>query len=268
MENNKIIDILNSYIQLAPSQQTALDIFSGEWSSYLPEPFSNLMAGQVPLFNDDRISWFAEQINSNFEEFSVLELGPLEGGHSYMFEQLGAKEITAIEANSRAFLKCLIIKEILNLKRVSFKHGDFVEYLRETKSSFDVCVASGVLYHMKNPVELIALLAKCCTNYLCVWTHYYDNEIITENPKLAPHFTQAQDIEYKNFSCTLHKQEYQDALDWSGFCGGSASISYWMTRDDILSCLDFFGFEVLGINFDHLHHQNGPSLALVAKKKK
>ena len=73
------------------------------------------MAGQVPLFNDDRISWFAEQINSNFEEFSVLELGPLEGGHSYMFEQLGAKEITAIEANSRAFLKCLIIEELLNL---------------------------------------------------------------------------------------------------------------------------------------------------------
>lgn len=50
-----------------------------------------------------------------------LELVPLEGGHSYMLQKMGVKKIIAIEANSRAFLKCLCIKEIFDLNKVEFK---------------------------------------------------------------------------------------------------------------------------------------------------
>jgi SAM-dependent methyltransferase len=80
----------------------------------------------------------------------VLELGPLEGGHSFMFERLGAREVIAIEANPRAYLKCLIIKELLDLRRVRFLCGDFLEYLRADGTDFDLVFASGVLYHMRN----------------------------------------------------------------------------------------------------------------------
>ena len=38
--------------------------------------------------------------------------------------------ITAIEANRRAYLKCLVMKETLGLTRTRFLLGDFVEYLR------------------------------------------------------------------------------------------------------------------------------------------
>ena len=47
--------------------------------------------------------------------FGILELGPLEGAHTYRLEQLGAERILAIEANVEAYLKCLIVKEILGL---------------------------------------------------------------------------------------------------------------------------------------------------------
>jgi hypothetical protein len=241
-----------------------LDIFPGEWTSVLPAPFSSLKAGASELFNDARIKWFVDTIGT-INNKTILELGPLEGGHTYMLEQLGASRIVAIEANTRAFLKCLIIKELLGLQRARFLCGDFVEYLHQDGESFHICLASGVLYHMQNPAELIALLARRCSEHLFVWTHYYDPAIISANPLLAPRFTGSEFSEYEGFQHTLYRQEYQSALNWTGFCGGSAPTSYWMTRDDIIRCLHHFGFEVQGVNFDHTDHPNGPALALLAK---
>ncbi|HET8630288.1 MAG TPA: hypothetical protein VFL91_22955, partial [Thermomicrobiales bacterium] len=55
-----------------------------------------LRAGTVPLFEDARITWAAEQFGG-FAEKTVRELGPLEGAHTTMLERLGATSITAIE---------------------------------------------------------------------------------------------------------------------------------------------------------------------------
>jgi hypothetical protein len=258
-------NILDAYIRTAPSPQNALDIFRGEWSSKLPAPLAELNAGAIGLFNDDRLQWFVTEIGG-VKGKSVLELGPLEGGHTYMLEKMGAAEVTAIEANSRAFLKCLIVKELLNLQRAHFLFGDFIEYLRQPGPNFDIGLASGVLYHMRNPAELIGLLAQRCTKHLLLWTHYYDGTVIKANPALAPKFGESRPAEYAGFRHTLYRQEYQQALDWSGFCGGSAPESAWMSRADVLACLKYFGFVDVRISFDAPDHPNGPSFALVATR--
>jgi hypothetical protein len=260
--------VIDLYLKTAPSPQGTLDIFQGEWSSLLPSPWQDLKAGTVQLFNDDRISWLADQIGG-FTHKSVLELGPLEAGHTYMVEKLGATQIIAVESNTHAFLKCLIIKELLQLQQARFLYGDFIEFLRQQDESiqFQICMASGVLYHMKNPVELIGLLAKHCSEYLFLWTHYYDADIIANNPALTPKFPTSSQSQYGGFQHTLYRYEYQAALNWSGFCGGSAPISAWMSRNDIMECLHYFGFEIQAINFDQTDHPNGPALALVAKRR-
>jgi predicted RNA methylase len=126
------MDILDQYISSAPSPQNALDIFKDEWSSKLPAYLYELESGSVPLFSDARIEWVVNQLGS-FEHKTVLELGPLEGGHTYMLERFGAASITSIEANTRAYLKCLIVKEVLGLNRVKFLCGDFIEFLRNNQ---------------------------------------------------------------------------------------------------------------------------------------
>jgi hypothetical protein len=258
--------ILDSYVKSAPNVQNALDIFKGEWASKLPSPFADLDAGSSELFNDARVTWLAEKIGGAVDR-SVLELGPLEGGHTYMFEKLGASEIVAIEANTRAFLKCLIIKELFDLKRARFLCGDFVEYLRQEKATFQICFASGVLYHMQNPVELIALLAEHCSEHLFLWTHYYDASVILPSPPLAAKFNGSRQNDYKGFTHTLYRQEYQSALNFAGFCGGSAPTSCWMAKADIVRCLEYFGFEVVATEFDHPDHPNGPAIAFLAKRR-
>jgi hypothetical protein len=257
--------ILDQYTHSAPDPQATVDIFRGEWWSAFPEPLSAVKAGPVELFHDARVTWFAESIGGVSGK-SVLELGPLEGGHSYMLEKLGAERITAIESNTRAFLKCLVAKELLQITRVRFLFGDFLEYLGKNLETFDVCMASGVLYHMQHPVELIALLSECCRGHLCLWTHHFDPAVIRANPKLSSRFTRSSPETFEGFHHTLHRQEYQAALNSQRHCGGNAPISHWLSRGDIFRCLDYFGFEVEGVAFDEPDHQNGPALALVARR--
>src|SRR5258706_6101275 len=97
---------LEGYAKSAPDPQNALDIFEGEWVSRLPAPYASLRAGDGALFEDARIAWAGSELGG-FEGKTVLDLGPLEGGHPYMFEKGGAREVLSIEGNGRCYLKCL-----------------------------------------------------------------------------------------------------------------------------------------------------------------
>jgi hypothetical protein len=255
-------NILESYVTTVPSPQNALDIFKGEWASHLPAPCAELQSGPLPLFDDPRIHGFLADIGGVAGK-TVLELGPLEAGHSYMLDRAGAAHITAVEGNTRAFLKCLIVKELVGLAHVQFLCGDFMAYLRAPVGPFDVCVASGVLYHMQNPAELLDLLSQRCAQHLFVWTHYYDRDLIAKSGT-AHKYPSSRPHTHKGFEHTLYVHEYQRALDQPSFCGGSAPSSCWMTKADIVGGLEFFGFTNIRVVGDQLDHPNGPAVTLHA----
>lgn len=257
--------ILDHYVTSAPHPQHALDIFQGEWMCALPEPFSTLRAGIVPAFDDARVEWGIKQLGG-VQGKTVLELGPMEGEHTYMLERHGAAEIVAIEANTRAYLKCLITKEVLALKHARFLCGDFTEYLPINAVKFDVCFASGVLYHMRNPVELLTLIGKA-TDRVYLWTHYYDQQIISRNLNLAGRFAQGVMTEDAGFPHTLHRYSYGTAVSLPYFCGGSAAFSHWLSRADLLACLQHVGLSNIEINFEEPDHPHGPCFALVATRR-
>ncbi len=146
----------------------------------------------------------------------------------------------AIEANSRAFLKCLCIKEIFKLDRAEFKLGDFVSFLRSEKSKYDLVFASGVLYHMENPVDLLKLMSKV-SDRIFLWTHYYDEKILSQNQSLSHKFLPVQKENFEGIALEYSIQSYKNALEWSGFCGGPKTISKWLTRDSILKLLRYLG---------------------------
>lgn len=258
--------VLDQYVTTTPTPQNAVDIFRGEWSSILPEAAGASSAGFARLFDDARMAWFIDLIGGVAGK-DVLELGPLEGGHTWMLDQRGAASILAIEANTHAFLKCLVSKELLEIKRARFVCGDFLEYLRKSDQVFQVCIACGVLYHMLNPAELIDLLSRHCSDRLFVWTHYYDKALVSANKAIAQRFERSSSSSnHRGFAHTLNRQEYQATLNWGGFCGGGSRASNWLTRDDLFRCLTHFGFEIEAVNFDQPNHPNGPALAFSAKR--
>jgi Methyltransferase domain len=207
----------------------------------------------VPLFADDRIEWLARRVNP--AGFNVLELGPLEGGHSYMLERFGASRVVAVEANRRAYLRCLVVKEIFGLQGVEFVCGDFIEYLRHTDESFDLCLASGVLYHMRDPEEMLRLAARV-SNRLYLWTHFYDAELVRRNPLVAAHFPSAHGPPFRF--------EYGDVRETQTFCGAGARFSQWLDRQTIVRLLTELGFDQLEFAFEEPDHQHGPAFAVLA----
>lgn len=259
------MSILDSYTSKTPTPQNILDIFEGEWSSALPAGCGLVTApGQAALFEDSRIEW-AVTMMGGLAGKTCLELGPLEGGHSYMMQRMGAKKITAIEGNSRAFLKCLCIKEIFNLNQVEFKYGDFRAFFAENKERYDTIIASGVLYHMLDPLLIIKQMSQL-TDQLFMWTHYYDAAIINARPELRPKFRKLEEVEVDGIRLQWIEQSYDSALSWKGFCGGSAPTSRWLTRESILNYLTACGFTRIDISFEAPDHPNGPSFAVCAQR--
>ena len=255
--------ILDEYVRVAPDPQKALDIFKGDWWSSLPAPWSNLQAGSLPLFDDGRIHWAIEALGG-VSERTVLELGPLEAGHTYMLEKAGARSIVAIEANTRAFLKCLIASEIVGLQRARFLLGDFEEYLRAGGGErFDAVIASGVLYHVRQPVELIHNIGRI-TDRVFIWTQYYVKERLAAIPHMAHRFGESRLAEHEGFRHTLHRYNYGDFLDTTRFAGGSEEHSHWLSRDDLLGALRHAGFDDVRIGEEEIGHANGPAISLVA----
>ena len=94
------MNILDQYVTRAPTQQNILDLFDGEWSSMMPTTSGlTTRPGTAALFEDGRIAW-AEQQFGGFNARRILELGPLECGHTYMLHERGAESIVSIEANT------------------------------------------------------------------------------------------------------------------------------------------------------------------------
>jgi hypothetical protein len=255
----------SGYFASAPSAQNALDVFEGEWYTSLPGDFRGLRAGPIDLYNDPRLAWGLGEIGAARCR-NVLELGPLEGAHTYMLEQAGCASITSIEGNPRAFLKCLVLKEVLGLQRSHFLCGDFVEYLRGVPSKADLVVASGVLYHMTNPVELIHLISRV-TDCVFVWTHYYDESALANQPRIRRKLTSQIPSEYQGFRHVLFRYEYWGSFGLKRFCGGPNPHAFWMERAAILDCLRFFGFNSIVTNFDEPDHPDGPAFALVGRRQ-
>jgi len=257
------LTLLEGYTRKGPDIQQTFDIFKGQWASKIP--IDNLQTGDNSLFDDERINWYIKNCNG-FSGKTVLELGPLEGGHTYMVSKDGASKITSIEANSRAYLKCLLVKEHVKIENTEFLFGEFNDFLRQTTQTYDIILAIGVLYHMTDPVD--TLLNICAhTDTVFLWTHYYDAQTMSADDVKAFKKTVSQKIT-EEYSCTLHKRNYGSALSLSHFCGGTERFAMWMEKQDIFKVFESRGFNHHKIQFDRPDTKFGPSIAVVFSKNR
>ena len=247
-------------VQAAPTPQLTIDLIDG-WTSRLPDEL-NVKAGQANLFNDARTDWALSLLGS-LEGQSVLELGPLEGGHTYMLHKVGAN-VTAIEANKRGFLKCLIVKELLKLDRARFLFGNFVPWLAAGPHRFDLVWATGVLYHMSDPFELLRLIA-ASTDRVHIWTHYVPDTFDPGEAWAAP-IVRVEEREVTGRRIQHYIRSYLDTATVPQYCGGIDTTSVWLRRADILDSLTCLGLSQIDVAFDTTAHPHGPCFALVATR--
>src|SRR5262245_39266647 len=172
-EDSAPVQLLAGRELRSPSDQNAVDMIPG-WNSQFPSHV-RIEAGNIPLFQDFRIAWAIE----NFGDLtgrSVLELGPLEAAHTSILAAAGA-HVDAIEGNQLAYFKCLIAREILGFPNVRFHLGEFVQGLEQNDKSYDLIVACGVLYHMRDPLRLLQAIARR-TRAIYIWTVAIDDDAV------------------------------------------------------------------------------------------
>lgn len=249
------------FITTAPTHQTALDSVSVAWASRIPLP--DVTAGHAELFDDPRVTWAIETLGG-VEASTCVELGPLEGGHSYMLERAGASHITAIEANRDAYLKCLVTKELFELTHCSFFCGDVIEYLKATDDHFDICWCAGILYHMIDPVQLLELISHRASR-LYIWTHYYDADRLSDGDDKSKAFANGKTVtgQHDGLSYNLHRCNYGVATRLRGFWGGTQPYSNWLTLHDLLAVLEHLGWVDIQTKVDETH-PHGPAVDLIA----
>ncbi len=249
-------------IDQAPSPEMAVKLIP-DWSSILPAEL-NSPGGFAKLFDDTRVTWALEHLGGVAGQ-TVLELGPLEGGHTYMLHKAGARSITAIEANKRCYLKCLIAKELMGTDRARFLLGDFMPWLEAEQRSFDVVWVAGVLYHMVDPMRLLQLVG-ACTNKIHVWTHYVPDEGYKGTEPWTQPIVAVEDRMIKGRVVPHYVRRYFTQTTKTSYCGGVFETAAWLRRSDILDELKRMGFTDIKIGFEEPDHPHGPSFAIAASR--
>lgn len=235
----------------APTAQAAIDLFQGRWTSDVAQVVPGVVSGTTGLFDDPRVGFAVKAFagaEGDLRGQRVLELGPLEAAHTLQLERLGA-EVVAVEGNTEAFLKCLIIKELTRLSRAQFLYGDFVRYLRGIGGErFDLIFCCGVLYHLPDPIELIEAMA-ARTRRVFVWTHYHSEERDTG--------AVAESAGRGGERYTYYRRENVDRRSHVYWGGGQAK-STLMSRGDILRAFERHGFTHSEIHQEEPDHPGGP----------
>ena len=259
--NGSLTEAFAQYEKRIPAQQNAIDAMPG-WSSAFP-PSAQVSAGTIPLFADTRILK-ALAMHGSIEGKHVLEVGPLEGMHTYILSEHGVARVDAVEANKLCYLRCLVTKEILNLDRAAFHLGDIQLWLRDKNISYDFGLASGVLYHMPDPGEFLYLLSRRVRSVF-IWTHYYDEASMPKSDVRHNPFTGIVELRsVAGMDLHYHERGYQHANTEASFCGGMKDRHYWLRKKEIISLLQHLGYDSVIILDDDPLHGGGPCFSILA----
>ncbi|MEP6903140.1 MAG: class I SAM-dependent methyltransferase [Actinomycetota bacterium] len=198
--------------------------------------------GNFDAMNDARITQFFE-IFPNVE--NVIELGSLEGGHSFALAQNPlVKKVLAIEGRASNVEKSKFVKEILKDEKVEFVQADIEKVDFEQFGKFDAVFCSGLLYHLSKPWELIPKLARSSPN-IFIWTQ------ISEEAKA------------KKMREGWRGKFYREGGLFDPLSGLSKK-SFWLSLGSLVGLLTMNGYREVTIIEHNLAHPKGPAVTLAA----
>lgn len=200
--------------------------------------------GNFDALNDARIAKF---IRSFPDAKTVLELGSLEGGHSFaLASQPGIEKVVAIEARSSNIEKAKFVQGLLGDGKVEFVEGDLEKFDLGSLGSFDAVFCSGLLYHLMEPWALIERISALTPN-IFIWTQY------------------ACEKEAKKFSHGYRGKWYREA-GWLDPLSGVSKYSFWLSMGSLVDLLTKNGFANVNILENDLGHPHGCAVTLSATK--
>lgn len=202
--------------------------------------------GWYDLDNDPRLSQFRAAFPGAER---ILELGSLEGGHSFHLARLpGVKEVTALEGRDFNIRKAEFIRALKGVDNVRFVLADLERDSLEQFGSFDVTFSLGLLYHLPEPWAHLKEVRKVSSN-LFLWTHCVNEDKVNAHTHGYPGWI------YREYG-------FQDPLS------GLSPTSYWPTLEGLKRMLADCGFPHIEIITLDAAHRDGPAVTLAARAER
>jgi SAM-dependent methyltransferase len=113
-------------------------------------------------YSDDVLD-FLSYIANNYllcaKDQSVLEIGPATGWFTHALQEVGVKDLTLVESFDPFFAE--LEHKFSKEPNLSLVKDDVFQFLMQ-KSTFDVVVALGVIYHFSDPIGFLERIVNQC----------------------------------------------------------------------------------------------------------
>jgi SAM-dependent methyltransferase len=198
--------------------------------------------GGISAVGDARVGWFFRHAP---HPETILELGSLEGAHSFMLaERPGVKRVVAVEGREANLRKARFLQELMNVRNVEFAQANLEHADLTRLGNFDAIFCCGLLYHLPEPWKLIQQCASVAPR-LFIWTQYS-----AEN--------EARDIGNGMRGKTHVEGGPDEPLS------GMSATATWLTLDSLRDVLVRSGYGKVEVLYDEPGHANGPAVTIGA----
>ena len=199
--------------------------------------------GDISAIGDKRVQHFHEFAP---EAQTILELGALEGAHTFMLAQHpGVKRVLAVEGRRANIRRAAFLQELFEIKNAQFVQANLEESDLAPLGKFDAVFCSGLLYHLPKPWQLLGQLASIAPK-LFLWTMYSDDS---------------------DADCTVDgfrgRRQIEGGADEP--LSGLSHDSLWLTLGSLLEALTRAGYERIEIIQNDLTHPQGRAVTLGAR---
>lgn len=197
--------------------------------------------GDYKVVDDRRVQQFLERFPN---VRTILELGSLEGGHTFaLARHQSVERVLAIEGRLANIDKAKFIGSLLGVSNVQFNHANLEALELASLGHFDAIFCCGLLYHLPEPWKLISQ-APLVAPILFVWTVYANEDEAT--------------IEIDG----LRGREYVEG-GLNEPLSGLSPKSIWLTLPSLLEVLKRSGYGNIEV-LEKSQNPNGPAVSLAA----
>ena len=176
---------------------------------------------------------------------TILELGALEGAHSFLIAQhSGVKRVVALEGREANLRKARLVQQLLQVQNVEFAQANLEHTQLIGFGKFDAIFCCGLLYHLPEPWRLIEQLPPIA-RVLFIWTQYSPEQ-------------EARDVGH-GLRGKIHIEGGADEP-----LSGMSATATWLTLDSLRELLARNGYTKVEVIHDDPAHPNGPAVTIGA----
>lgn len=213
----------------------------GPWT-YQFEIGGKTYGGPISAEGDVRVERFFRFVA---QPKTILELGALEGAHSFILAQHpGVERVVAVEGREINLRKARLVQKAIGASKVEFVQANLEDADLRKLGTFDAVFCSGLLYHLPAPWKLVERLPLVAPA-LFIWTQYAREE-------------EGQDVG-NGWRGKIHVEGGADEP-----LSGMSATATWLTMESLKGLLRTSGYKRVEILHDDPAHPNGPAVTLGA----